>query len=446
MSKQIAPLSGFPELLPEEQLVFERFLNIVRRNYALYGFVPIETPAVERKSTLVSKGGDEKEIYAISRLASGEGESGDTEMALHFDLTVPLARYVAQYQNRLVFPFRRYQIQKVWRGERAQAGRYREFYQCDIDVIGKGDLAIMHDAEMPAIIYSVFDQFGVGPIRIRINNRKVLDGYLESLGLNKSERAIVFRSIDKIEKVEHSQLVAEIEKETSLTSEQVSEFLRFLSADRPSAETLKLLAEVKENSILIKGLSELRQVVEGVRQLGVPDDSFTIDLSIVRGLDYYTGTVYETTLLEHTELGSVCSGGRYDDLASLFTDEKLPGVGISIGLTRLVVTLLKKGALVPVQSTSAMVLVTAMEEVLMPQYLEIGRVIREAGIATEVILDPNRSFKAQMKYANRKGFRFVIIMGESESNRRCVQVKDMGSSEQLEVKVADLAERIISLV
>lgn len=444
MIQTIKPLSGFPELLPEEQLLLNHYITIVKRNFELFGFSPIETPAVERKTTLISKGGDEKEIYSLSRLSAEAGANSETEMALHFDLTVPLARYVAMYKNQLTFPFRRYQIQKVWRGERAQAGRYREFYQCDIDVVGQGDLPIMYDAEMPAIIYSIFEQFKLGPILIRINNRKVLGGYLETLGLSTNDRVTVLRSIDKIEKVERAQLVSEIVSESTLEVGEATNLLEVLSIARSVDETLEMLKVGESKSSLLRdGLFELVEVVDGIRQLGVPDDSFVIDLSVVRGLDYYTGTVYETKLIEHPELGSVCSGGRYDDLAGLFTNEKMPGVGISIGLTRLVVALLRKGVLKPVEFTPAKVLVTAMDSRYTSDYLVMGARLRSAGIATEVYFDSRRPIKAQLKYANRKGFQYVLIMGETEKEKGVVQVKNMTSGDFVELTEIDLIGYLI---
>lgn len=446
MNEKSTQISGFPELLPEEQLILEKFLQIVREQYALYGFTPIETPAVEKKTVLISKGGNEKEIYALSRLKSQEGQSPDTDMALHFDLTVPLARYVSAHKDDIVFPFRRYQIQKVWRGERAQAGRYREFYQCDIDVIARGKLPIMVDAEMPAIIYSLFERFSLGPICIRINNRKIVTGYFERYNFSPHQIQEILRVIDKAEKISRQEFIEEFEKVTHLSQEDVSLATQFLLQKRSSAETLKMLRERSLGDLYEQGVEELEMVIEGMKLLGVPQEVFVIDLSIARGLDYYTGTIYETLLVDHPELGSVCSGGRYDDLTNCFGEEKLPGVGISLGLTRLVVTLLKKGVLQTASKTPAQVLVSTMSLDLFPLYLQIGKDLRSLGIATEVFFDPTQALKVQMKYADRKGFRFVVLVGEQEREKKVLCIKNMASGESECVPEEKFLEHIAFLL
>jgi histidyl-tRNA synthetase len=425
------PMSGFPELLPAQQLVFNRCLEIVRRTFERYGFTPIETPAVERKEVLIAKGGNKKEIYALSRLAAGPGEDAETDYALHFDLTVPLARYVAQYKDKLVFPFRRYQIQKVWRGERPQAGRYRELYQCDIDVIGRGSVSLMADAELPSVIYHVFREMDIGHFVIRINNRRLLHGFLELAGVPAARISSALHVIDTWEKTGRSGVEQALINKVGLDESLVARILSFLSSSqgKPTDQVLadlrqQVTAAQAEQHDFGRGVQELQTVIEGVRSLGVPEEYFEIDLSIARGLDYYTGTVYETRLTAHPDLGSICSGGRYDDLASYFTNEKLPGVGISIGLSRLVLRLLDAGVLKTGPSTPAIVLVTTMDQARLQDYLKIGAALREGGIATEVFLERAR-LGDQLRYASRKGFRFAVIAGEDEFAAGQVKLKDL---------------------
>jgi histidyl-tRNA synthetase len=437
------PMSGFPELLPEQQLVFNRCLAIIRRNFELSGFAPIETPSVERKEVLTSKGGEEKEIYALARLAPGEGESPDTEFALHFDLTVPLARYVAQHKDKLVFPFRRYQIQKVWRGERAQKGRYREFYQCDIDAIGRGSLGLLNDAEMPAVIYRIFTEMGIGAFVINLNNRRILQGFYEHLGVDAARIGDVLRVVDKLEKIGADKVRAELSDRLGLSNAQTDAILAFSAIDGTVDRVLATLDAhpASDNALFSQGVAELRAVASGVRSLGVPDAAFTIDLRIARGLGYYTGTVYETRLLAHPELGSICSGGRYDDLASYFTSEKLPGVGISIGLSRVAFVLIEAGVLKTGASTPAVALVTVMDPARMPDYLAIAADLRAAGIATEVYFEKGR-LGDQLKYASRKGFAAAVIAGEDEFAAGTVKVKFLASGEEITLPRADLPARL----
>lgn len=423
------PMSGFPELLPAEQIVFNRCLDIVRRTFELFGFTPLETPAVERKEVLTSKGGNEKEIYALSRLSARPDEDASTEYALHFDLTVPLARYVAQHKEKLVFPFRRYQIQKVWRGERPQSGRYRELYQCDIDVIGRGSVSLLADAEMPVIIYHVFTAMGVGPFVVRLSNRRLIQGFFESLGLSAEQIPPALHAVDDLEKVGAEKTRAALTDKAGLSLEQTERALAFIAAG-DHMDTDALLAHLQSlalNERFNQGVAELVGVVQNMRALGMPDGYFKVDLSIVRGLDYYTGTVYETRLLAHPDLGSVCSGGRYDDLASYFTTEKLPGVGISIGLSRLVLRLLEAGALKPGPATPTLVMVTTLDPTYLREYLGIAADLRAHGLPTEVYLEQAR-IGDQLKYANRKGIRFAVIAGEAEFAEGKVKVKDLSSS------------------
>lgn len=438
------PMSGFPELLPAEQLVFNRCIDIIRATFERYGFAPIETPSVERKDVLTSKGGNEKEIYALARLAAAPGESADTDFALHFDLTVPLARYVAQHKDKLIFPFRRYQIQKVWRGERSQAGRYREFYQCDIDVIGRGSLGLLADVEVPSVIYEIFRAMDIGAFQIRVNNRRMVQGFLESIGVTPGQLAETLHAIDDLEKIGRDKVRAALLARAGIGDAQADQVLAFAaSAAGLSAEAAlaALRALPADNALFAQGLSELTTVVEGVRSLGVPDAYFAIDLTVVRGLDYYTGTVYETRLHAHPDLGSICSGGRYDDLASFFTNEKLPGVGISIGLSRLVFRLIEAGVLKPGPVTPALALITTMDPAHMHDYLRIASALRAAGVATEVYLE-RKSLGDQLKYANRKGFRFAVIAGSDEFAVGSVVLRDLATGEQRAVPAASLAAEV----
>ena len=423
--KKIKPslLRGFDqEYLPQEQLQFNALVDTIRRVFELYGFLPLETPSAERREVLTSKGGVEKEIYALTRLAEADDDEAATKGALRFDLTVPLARYVAMRERELAFPFRRYQIQRVWRGETPQArkGRFREFYQCDIDIIGREKLGTLAEAEIPSVIYSVFKEMQIGDFRIRINNRKVLKGLLQHFGIAEQQAPAVLRILDKAEKEEALNIRAQLEHE-GIPAAAARDLFDLISARRDTKETLGVLAQYAECA---QGLAELRAVVEAMRGFGVPDSAFAVDLGIVRGLDYYTGTIYETTLVDHPELGSICSGGRYDDLASYFTDTKLPGVGISIGLTRLFSKLKEAGLLRPPARTPAEVLVTTMEGQALGGYLEMARQLREAGVNTEVYLEQAK-LKNQLAYAEKKGFRVALIAGEAEFARQVVQVKDL---------------------
>ncbi len=439
---KLTSVSGFPEFLPAEQIVFVKMLDIVRNGFERYGFSPIETPAVERKNVLIAKGGNEKEIYALSRLAAKEGEDSDTELALHFDLTVPLARYVAMHKNQLTFPFRRYQIQKVWRGERTQAGRSREFYQCDIDVIGKNALNILTDAEIPSIIYQIFREMQIGPFMIRINNRKILQGYFQSLGISTAQMDAVMRTVDKLEKIGSEKVIDELTKNTDFNKINAEQMIEFLEEELPTDAMLtKLNSMTQINAQFAQGVEELVTVVEGIRSFGVPEDCLKIDLKIARGLDYYTGTVYETVLVEHPNIGSICSGGRYDNLATHFTDEKLPGVGISIGLTRLVSRLIKADILKTGAATMAPVLVTSMDAKRTSDYLRMATELRNAGIATEVYLEKAR-LGNQLKYADRKGFKLAIIAGENEFAENSVQIKNLVTSKPIVCPISDMVQQV----
>ena len=424
--KKVKPalLKGFDqEYLPGEQLQFNALIDLVRRNFELYGFLPIETPSAELKDVLTSKGGTEKEIYALARLAADDEDEAATRGALRFDLTVPLARYVAMRERELAFPFRRYQIQRVWRGESPQAkkGRFREFYQCDIDIIGREKLSSLAEAEIPSVIYSVFKEMAIGEFRIRINNRKVLKGLLQAHGVSDAAAPAVLRALDKVEREDKAKILDDMKKEGVTGGQALYELI---AAKRDTNETLKVLSKEKTNDLLSQGMAESKEIVAAIRQFGVPDSHFAMDLSVVRGLDYYTGTIYETALVGHPELGSICSGGRYDDLASYFTDTKLPGVGISIGLTRLFSRLKEANLLRPLQRTPAEVLVTVLDPKYLERYLGMARELRGAGINTEVYLE-SAKLKNQLTYADRKGFRVALVAGETEFNGDVVQVKDL---------------------
>jgi histidyl-tRNA synthetase len=428
--KKIKPslLRGFDqEYLPQEQLQFNALVDTIRRVFELYGFLPLETPSAERREVLTSKGGVEKEIYALTRLAEADDDEAATKGALRFDLTVPLARYVAMRERELAFPFRRYQIQRVWRGETPQArkGRFREFYQCDIDIIGREKLGTLAEAEIPSVIYSVFKEMQIGDFRIRINNRKVLRGLLEMHEVPEAATAEVLRVLDKLDKVGADEVLARLVG-VGVTTDDGRDLIRHLTEKFSTDEVLRNLATLRgaKSDAYSHGIKELTEVVAAIRQFGVPDSAFVVDLGIVRGLDYYTGTIYETTLVDHPELGSICSGGRYDDLASYFTDTKLPGVGISIGLTRLFSKLKEAGLLRAPARTPAEVLVTTMEGQALGGYLEMARLLREAGVNTEVYLEQAK-LKNQLAYAEKKGFRVALIAGETEFARQVVQVKDL---------------------
>lgn len=419
-----ALLRGFDqEYLPHEQLQFNRLIDIARRNFERFGFLPIETPSAERKEVLTSKGGAEKEIYALARLAAGEDEDeAATKGALRFDLTVPLARYVAMRERELAFPFRRYQIQRVWRGETPQAnkGRFREFYQCDIDIINRERLSLLAEAEIPSVIYSVFREMAIGEFRIRINNRKVLKALLHKFEVADANAAAVLRALDKIDKEPRAKIEDDLGREGVARAHALCEVV---FTKRSTRETLEALQNL---SLEGSGVQELREVAGAIRKFGVPEAAFGIDLGVVRGLDYYTGTIYETSLTQYPEVGSICSGGRYDDLASHFTDTRLPGVGISIGLTRLFSKLREAGLLRAPARTPAEALVVTMDPRYLDRYLEMAHALREAGVNTEVYLEQAK-LKNQLAYADRKGFRVAVIAGENEFAKGVVQVKNLSA-------------------
>ena len=423
-------LSGFMELLPQPQQQMERMMEILRQTYSLYGFTPLDTPVIEASEVLLAKGGGEteKQIYRFQK--------GDADLALRFDLTVPLAKYVALHGGELSFPFRRYQIGKVYRGERAQRGRFREFYQADIDVIGDGKLDITNEAEIPSIIYQTFTRLGLRRFQIRVNNRKILNGFYAMLGLTEQSGDIM-RTVDKLDKIGADKVRQLLLSDCGLTDAQAEEILKFIAITGENRQVLAALGGYTGRSDLFdQGLSELNTVVKYLADFGVPEEYFAVDLTIARGLDYYTGTVYETTLLDHPEIGSVCSGGRYDNLAEYYTDRQLPGVGISIGLTRLFYVLGEQGMLNPDLPTApADALVIPMTEDLAPA-ISLSTKLRAAGIRTQLYTE-QKKFKAKMSYADRLGVPYVIFLGDDEIAAGVVACKDMASGEQTKLSADD---------
>ena len=416
-------LSGFMELLPQPQQQMERMMDILRRTYSLYGFTPLDTPVIEASEVLLAKGGGEteKQIYRFQK--------GDADLALRFDLTVPLAKYVALHYNDLSFPFRRYQIGKVYRGERAQRGRFREFYQADIDIIGDGKLDITNEAEIPAIIYQTFTSLGLKRFQIRVNNRKILNGFYAMLGLTEQSGDIM-RTVDKLDKIGAEKVRTLLVDECGVSAKSADEILKFIAIAGGNEQVLAALESYRgRNEVFDEGLDQLNTVVKYLSAFGVPAENFAVDLTIARGLDYYTGTVYETTLLDHPEIGSVCSGGRYDNLAEYYTDRQLPGVGISIGLTRLFYVLGEQGLLNPDLPTApADVLILPMTAELSPAVTLATR-LRAAGIRTQLYTE-QRKFKAKMSYADKLGVPYVVFLGDDEIAGNVVACKDMTSGEQ----------------
>ena len=421
-------LSGFMELLPAPQMQLERMMQILRETYALYGFTPLDTPLLESSEILLAKGGGEteKQIYRFQK--------GDSDLALRFDLTVPLAKYVALHANELSFPFRRYQIGKVYRGERAQRGRFREFYQADIDIIGDGKLDILNEAEIPSIIYTIFRRFGLKRFTIRVNNRKLLNGFYALLGLS-GQAGDIMRTVDKLDKIGAEKVRVILIEDCGVSEEQADEILRFIAIRGTNAEVLDALQTWSgKNEVFDTGLAELTAVAAQLSAFGVPEENFAIDLTIARGLDYYTGTVYETTLDDHREIGSVCSGGRYDDLAAYYTDRKLPGVGISIGLTRLFYVLGEQGMLNDALPTApADCLLLPMTDDLSAA-VRLATALRQAGIRTQLYSE-QKKFKAKMQYADKLGIPYVIFLGEDEIARGECSVKELRTGEQVSLPV-----------
>ena len=432
-------LSGFMELLPAQQMKMERMMAALRESYSVYGFTPLDTPIIESAQVLLAKGGGEteKQIYRFTK--------GDSDLALRFDLTVPLAKYVAGHYSELTFPFRRYQIGKVYRGERAQRGRFREFYQADIDIIGDGKLDIINEAEIPAIIYSTFTKLGITKFKIKVNNRKILNGFYSMNGM--AERAgDIMRTVDKLDKIgaeKVKQLLIDEVKMLPCKAENVLDFMAIKGTNEEVITALERYRGMDETFDV--GLDELKTVTRYLADFGVPEENFAVDLTIARGLDYYTGTVYETEMTEHPEIGSVCSGGRYDNLAEYYTDKQLPGVGISIGLTRLFYVLNEQGLL------SDEIITAPCDALVIPMTEDMGfavaaaTALRSAGIRTQ-LYGEKKKFKAKMSYADKLSVPFVILVGEDEIKENVVSVKDMLTGEQKKLTFAQAAAEIAAAV
>lgn len=427
-------LPGFMELLPSDQILFNNMMDTIRRNYEKYGFIPIDTPLIEKSEVLLAKGGGEteKQIYRFTK--------GDTDMSLRFDLTVPLARYAAQHFSELTFPFRRYHIGKVYRGERNQKGRFREFYQCDIDIIGNGKLSIINDAEIPCVIYSTFKDLDFGSFTIRINNRKVLNGFFEYLNAN--NKAEVLRVIDKLDKIGKEAVCEELLK-LGLCKETVEKIINFIKIKGSSSEIIKSLKDLNiDNKMFAEGIDELEKVVYYMKCFDVPEEYFIIDLTIARGLDYYTGTVYETVLNDYPSIGSVCSGGRYDNLAEYYTLQKLPGVGISIGLTRLFYQLREAKIIGQSQaSTPAQVLVIPMDDNTVDYSIKVCSTLRNNSIVSQLYCEEGKIGK-KFAYADKLGIPNVIVIGTDEFTNSKVTLKDMKKGEQYTISIEDAIQKI----
>ena len=432
-------LSGFMELPPAQQMKMERMMQILRESYALYGFTPLDTPVIESAEVLLAKGGGEteKQIYRFQK--------GDSDLALRFDLTVPLAKYVAAHYAELSFPFRRYQIGKVYRGERAQRGRFREFYQADIDVIGDGKLDILNEAEIPAVIYSTFTKLGLTKFRIRVNNRKLLNGFYRMNGMQEKAGDIM-RTVDKLDKIGPEKVKLLLIDEVKMLPCKAENVLDFMAIRGTNAEVLEALERYRGmDEVFDQGLDELGAVTRYIQDFGVPEENFAVDLTIARGLDYYTGTVYETEMTEHPEIGSVCSGGRYDNLAEYYTDRQLPGVGISIGLTRLFYVLGEQGLL------SDEIVTAPCDALVLPMTEELGfavsaaTALRRAGVRTQLYAE-KKKFKAKMSYADKIGVPFAVFIGEDEVREGLLSVKDMQTGEQVKLSPDEAAAHIAAKV
>lgn len=427
-------LSGFMELLPNEQVLFNQMVDKIRKSYEKFGFLPIDTPVIESSEVLLAKAGGEteKQLYSFTK--------GDSNLTLRFDLTVPLAKYVAEYYNQITFPFRRYQIGKVYRGERAQRGRFREFYQCDIDIIGDGELNIINDAEIPCVMYETFKSLGLENFSIHINNRKILNGLFEATGV-KEKSVDIMRTIDKIEKIGKETVIKIFEDDYNMEEKSIEKIVSFIEISGTTDEKLKKLNDLEiDNELYKKGIEELKEVVKYIRLFNIPDKSFEIDLSIARGLDYYTGTVYETFLNDYKSIGSICSGGRYNDLAGYYTDKELPGVGMSIGLTRLFFILNDIGLIKIDKKSISDVLVISMVEDL-SKSIEVANELRKSGINTEIYFD-NKKIKSKFKYADRLNVPYVIVIGEDEIKSGLLTIKDMQEGTQQQLKIVDIIEKL----
>jgi histidyl-tRNA synthetase len=426
-------LPGFMELLPNDQIKFNELKEKIKKSYERFGFLPLDTPIIEDAGVLLAKAGGEteKQIYRFNK--------GENDLALRFDLTVPLAKYVSEYYGELSFPFKRYQIGKVYRGEKAQAGRYREFYQCDVDIIGDGELSIIHDAEIPSIIYTTFKELGFEKFTIHINNRKILNGIFDEIG-NTDKSTEILRIIDKIEKIGEQKVREEL-YELEIQENEIKIIMNFIKITGNNSEKIQTLKKLGIKSEIFNiGINELEQVINYIKVLGVPEENFEIDLTIARGLDYYTGTVYETFLDDYKKLGSICSGGRYENLAEYYTEKKLPGVGISIGLTRFFYQAQKEG-LIKEKNSIAKALVIPMTEKI-SKCMEVVSKLRNAGINTDIYLE-NKKIKAKFKYADKLKIPYTIVVGDDEIANNVVTLKNMMTGEQESIKIEAVIEKLI---
>lgn len=421
-------LPGFMELLPKDQVVFNRLVDIIKTNFEKYGFLPIDTPVLEKAEVLLAKGGGEteKQVYEFTK--------GTTDIAMRFDLTVPLARYTVEHFSDLNFPFKRYQIGKVYRGERAQKGRYREFYQCDIDIIGNGKISLVNDAECPAVIYSIFREFDFGKFTININNRKILNGFFKSLEVKSTEE--VMRIIDKIDKIGVDNVKEELAK-VGMSAENIDKLISFIEIDGTKEEIIEALKNLDcDNEDFIQGVEELETVVKYMRAYGVEDDYFKINLKIARGLDYYTGTVYETFLDDHRELGSVSSGGRYDNLAGYYTTNLMPGVGMSIGLTRLFSKMQELGLIKETKSEVSDIIIIPMEETVV-ESIEILSRLQKEGISATIYAESGKMGK-KFKYADALDIKYALVIGENEIKSNVYGLKNMDTGDQEDLSLEEI--------
>ena len=425
-------LPGFMELLPNEQILFNKMKETIQKTYEKYGFLPLDTPIIEDANVLLAKAGGEteKQIYRFQK--------GENDLALRFDLTVPLAKYVTEYYDKLSFPFKRYQIGKVYRGEKPQRGRYREFYQCDVDIIGDGKLSIINDAEIPSIIYNTFKNLGFDEFTICINNRKILNGLFSNLKLE-NESAEILRIIDKIDKIGADAVENELLK--NIEKEKVEVIMNFIAIDGSNDEKIKSLENMNiEDETFQEGLNDLKELIKFIKIFGVPEENFKIDLTIARGLDYYTGTVYETFLDKYRNLGSICSGGRYDNLAEYYTDRKMPGVGISIGLSRLFFQLVDNNIISAENESISDVLIISMTDNY-DMCAEVATKLRNSGLNAQINIEEQKIGK-KFKYADNLNVKYVIIIGEDEIENNVVTLKDMETGEQQTLKLEDALEII----
>ena len=425
-------LPGFMELLPEDQILFNKIKDIIRKNYESYGFLPLDTPVLESSEVLLAKAGGEteKQIYSFSK--------GDSNICMRFDLTVPLAKYVASNFDNLSFPFARYQIGKVYRGEKPQKGRFREFYQCDIDVIGKNTLSLYYDAEIPSIMYKIFKELDIGKFKIFVSNRKILLGLIEELNLKK-QSAEILRLIDKFAKIKEEDFILTLRLDFKIEEEKINKLLEFIKIKGSPENQLEKLRNMKiENENFISGINELEQVVKYMRAFNVEDEYFDINLSIARGLDYYTGTVYETFITGYEKLGSVCSGGRFDNLAGFYTKEKLPGVGMSIGLTRLFYQLKENKLLKEEKGAISKAVILPMGNTI-DECIKIGNILRSEGINNTIYFEDTK-FKNKILYATKLNAKYAIIIGEDEVKNNTYTLKDLNKFEQKSVDLNELLQ------